>query len=178
MSEEKIKEILERVEGRIINIENMLAGRSSDTGKPQKGKELGNKIDLERGMSELATNCNITVEELKNVISIKDNKVELICPINIKNESKKQNTATRCILITNEIVFKNEWTKTPELKEALREIGIQDNGGNLATNLKRHTELFRIRGKNIGTEYKLTSTEGRISSYEIIRKLAKNESLD
>jgi hypothetical protein len=123
-------------------------------------------------INKFANSCGITVEQLTDIISIKENKFELVVPINEKNDSQKMIKGALCIMITYEQIFGVDWMKTQQLTQHLREIGIQDHGYNLSTYLKQNPDLFRARGSGKGTEYKLTTGIGRTKAYETIKELA------
>jgi hypothetical protein len=144
--------------------------------QPTEVSSSSEKPNSENGMKDLAQICGIPLSKLKDVISIKNDKVEIIAPIK-GSDAKKQIIASECILAAYEIVFKQEWIKASLLTESLCAMGIQ-RLGNLSANLSRSSELFRKRGAKRNTEYKLTTAEGRISAYQIIRKLSNGEPFD
>jgi len=159
----------------IIDYLSEKQGVERRTGKVSTGTE---KIstgaeNISTNLAKLAANCELTVDELEEVITIEHNEVEII--VNITgNEAEQQVTAAKCVLITHETVFKQDWMKTSTIKESLRKSGIQDKSSHLSEYLQRQSTLFRMRGKGSGAEYKLT-TQGRTSAYQTIRKLAKGE---
>ena len=124
----------------------------------------------------LAEDCEITEDELKDVLSVKGDKIEIHASIT-GTDTKRQVIASQCILIAYSTIFDQEWTRASLLTDGLSEMGIQ-NLGNLASNLKKQSKIFRKRGGGKGTEYKLTTSDGRKSARRIIHKLAKGESLD
>lgn len=137
------------------------------------GKEKNN---LSSGFSQLALDCGVSVEQLKDAISMQDEKIELLSSFT-GSDAKKQIHVAQCVLIAYETIFKNEWTKASLLNERLDELGIQ-NLGNLASNLQKYPLLFRKRGSGKATEYKLTTANGRTSARRIMYKLVKGEPLD
>lgn len=135
------------------------------------------KPDLKIGKSGLASYCGISINELDDVFSVTEDKVEMIVTIP-GNEAEQQIIASQCLLAAYEIILGEEWVDSPILSEGLRAMGIRDKGRNRSTNLKRKFELFRLKGKAPHIKYKLTSGSGRSSAFKIIRKLAKGEKLN
>jgi hypothetical protein len=128
------------------------------------------QINLEKRKEELAKNCGITIKELDEVISIKNDMVQVIFPLT-GNESTKQIIAAQCILVTYDIVFGKEPVNSSLLSKCIDYSGIGALN-HLAENLKEHSDLFRAAGKGTRLDYRLTGP-GRKSAYETIKKLAK-----
>lgn len=146
----------EDIQSRTINIETMTKN-----------------LDVKK--AELATKCNITVDELDNAISIKNNIVEIIAPLTVLNtDAQKHLVVTQCVLAVYEIVLGQEWVSSSQLSECLRSVGMRDLA-NLAQNLRTEKDLFRYEGIKRNTRYRLTSGEGRKSAFNTIHKLAKGE---
>lgn len=122
---------------------------------------------------DLATRCKITPDQLKNVLLITENKVEIVKPIESNSDSKKMIIAAQCIIITHEVVFEQEWIKASVMTDCFREIGIKDPGHNLAALMTKNSDLFLKRPN--AQEYRLTTDKGRLSAFETIRKLAIGE---
>lgn len=135
-------------------------------------------MDIEKGKKELAKNCNISVSELEEVISIdKKNNIEIIAPIT-GNDPKKHIIVGLCVLVSSEFILKNEWVESPKIAECLRSIGVKDIA-NMSSTLKRYSALIRTRGsRGKHKQNRLTTNEGRTKAFEIIRKLAKGEEID
>jgi len=140
-------------------------------------QEIPEKLtSLETKKNELAKQCSITIEELEDVFSIKQDSVKIISPIN-GNDAFKRFIASQCYLIASEIVLGKDWIESKELAEVMREIGVKDLS-NLSPELKKNSDIFRVDAKRGHNKYKLTSGIGRNSAFKIIRKLAKSEDLN
>lgn len=137
-----------------------------------------NLDNLQDRAQELAKNCNISLEELKNFISIEDDKIELLLRDKVfgDTETKQRINASQVVLIAYETIFKIEWVKSSTLAPTLKKVGILDPHSNLSTQLKNQIDIFRK--KPSANEYKLTIPKGQNSAYEIIKKLAKGEKLE
>jgi hypothetical protein len=131
-------------------------------------------IDFQKMEEELAKSCGVTIKELDDVISINNDVIQVIAPIS-GNEADKQIVATQCILITAEVALGQEWVDSTMLRKCLNLSGIGEFD-HLARNLRRKSNLIRTRGKKPNLEYKLFGP-GRVSAFQIIKKLAKGESL-
>ncbi|MDE1818703.1 MAG: hypothetical protein KGI19_08890 [Thaumarchaeota archaeon] len=131
--------------------------------------------DLEKGKEELAKNCGITVKELDDVLSIKNGTIQIIAPLK-GTEPEKQIVVTQCVLATYEIVLGKEWIESSLITKCIDLSGV---GGltNLARTVKNNTNLIRTRGKRPNLEYKLFGP-GKVSAFQIIKKLAKGEEIE
>lgn len=140
-----------------------------------QNKHQEKKSDLESGKKELATNCKISLSELNDTISIKDDYIQIIAPLT-GTETQKQITAAQCVLAAYEVMLKRDWVPASLLTKSLDKSGI---GGlaNLARNLQQNSKLFRAKGVRPYKEYKLFGP-GRISAFDLIRKLSKGETLE
>jgi len=148
---------------------------SSPSKKSEKKSQLSQKSDIEEMKNQLATNCDITKDELNDVFSINNNLIEMLVPVS-GMEVEQQVISSQCLLAAYEVVFGYDWVDSPLLGESLRAMGIKDKGHNLSTNLKKKSDLFRLMGKAPHKKYKLT-IPGRKSAFILIRKLAKGEKL-
>lgn len=131
---------------------------------------------IEHKKEELAKKCAITKSELENVVSIHNNSIEIIHPIQ-DSDAQKHIIGAQIALIVAESVLNEEWLSSSKLTECFRAMGVKDLS-NVSLNLKRYPDLIRSRGTRGHKEYKLTSNMGRQSAYELIRKLAKGERLN
>lgn len=124
---------------------------------------------------ELAAKCNITITELDDAISIKDDTIEIIAPLTgVESDAQKHLIITQCVLAAYEVVLGKEWVPTSVLTECLKSSGVKDLA-NFAPNLKKQPMLFRSKGVKRSMQYRLTSGEGRQSAFNIIHRLAKGE---
>lgn len=140
--------------------------------KNSENKKQDLSFNFEQRKNELVKNCGITVNELDDVIYIKDNVVQLIASLS-GSETQKQVTATKCILTVYENISDKEWVNSSTLIQCIDSSGISTT--HLSRNLRKHSSNFlRIRGKGQGKslEYKITGP-GRISAFEDLKKLAK-----
>jgi hypothetical protein len=155
-------------------IKNSVAGQED----PSSIKKNGNKerIPPDKKKIELAKLCSLSAEEVDDVFSIRENSIKIIAPIN-GNESFKRKIASQCYLVAAEIILEKDWVESKELAEVLRDIGVKDLS-NLAPQLKKNKEIFRIDSKRGNNKYKLTSGIGRTKACEIIHKLAKGEPIE
>lgn len=138
-------------------------------------KQQRKKLNLEGGKKELATNCKILLSELNDTISIKNDYVQIIAPL-AGTDTQKQIIATQCVLAAYEIILKQDWVPASLLTKSLDKSGI-GGLGNLARNLQQNSKLFRAKGIRPYKEYKLFGP-GRISAFDLIKKLAKGETLE
>lgn len=123
----------------------------------------------------LAKKCNITKLELEKIVSVNNNTVEVTYPVQ-GNDAQKHIIGAQIALIASESILDLDWTPSSILIECLRGMGVKDLA-NVSLNLKKYSDLIRSRGTRGHKEYKLTSSIGRQSSYDLIRKLAKGEKL-
>jgi len=138
----------------------------------QQMKEVEQQIDDTDPLQKLAKICNIPKDDLKNVISISGNEVELICRLS-GSEANQQIIGSLVLLLTREIIFDEEWVKSSTLLNSLKKIGIQDKGSNFSTRLKKHSDL--ILKKPSLQEYMLTTNNGRKIAANVIEKLSRSE---
>lgn len=169
MSENDIKKILKILEEhgkKLTTIENFLSSKHAPPFISTSS------VPPNEGFVNLAKKTNLSIDELKNTIRIKNDSIEILGTITGTN-SEKQVTVALCLLIAYEEIFGTEWVSSNIISECCRSIGISDPGGNLATNLKKKSELFRK--SSTANEYKLTSGIGRKTAYALIKKLATGE---
>jgi len=140
----------------------------------QKSSSSSSGISVSTPKGKLATLCDVSEEELDNVILEKDQNLEIVCGIT-GIESFKMIVGALIILGSREILFGKEWASSSEILSQLKKIGIEDKGGNFAAIIKSKSDLFLKRPS--AKEYRLTTGDGRKVSYSIIRKLSKNMSI-
>ena len=135
-------------------------------------------IDRKKGIEELAKHCNISVNQLEDIMTINNkNEIEIIAPIQ-GNDSKKHIIVTLCISVANEFIQNEEWVESTKIAEALRSIGTKDIS-NLSMTLKRYPLLIRTRGsRGQKKQYRLTTNAGRAKAFEIIKKISEGETID
>lgn len=132
--------------------------------------------NIEEKKAELASKCNLTINELEQVIFIKDDIIEIIAPIS-GSDARKHIIVTQCLLIAYQTIFGQEWISSQKIIECLRSMGVRDVT-NLSLTLRKYSDLVIGQGTRGHKEYKLTSGQGRISAFNIMYKLAKREEFE
>ncbi len=158
---------------KILDLENVSTNPDDLKSKP---KTHDPPADIDEKKEMFANKCNITKTDLEKVIGIHNNNVEVIYPVQ-GNEAQKHLIGAQIVLIAYESLFDLDWTPSSILIECLRGMGVTDLA-NVSLTLKRYQNLIRSQGTRGHKEYKLTSSMGRQSAYDLIRKLAKGEKLD
>ena len=130
--------------------------------------------DIYEKKKDLALKCDITIDELNDIILIKNDVVEIIKPIPGKTDSIKHIIISLCVLAVYDVVLGIEWVTSAKLTESMRSLGVRDLS-NLAPHLKRSSNYFRVQGSRGHNEYKLTSAQGRQKAFQVIHQLAKND---
>lgn len=156
---------------KLVNSENFLKDQND-----AKDNIKNSNPNIEQKINEFAEKCGITKLELDTVLSINNNSVEIIYPIQGK-ESEKHLLGAQLMLIASESILGLDWIPSSILIECLRGMGVTDLS-NVSLNLKKHTDLIRSQGTRGNKKYKLTSGIGRQSAYELIKKLAKGDKLN
>ena len=162
---------------KLLNDEKKIDGVQKQTDGMKKENHGGIEEfkDIQKMEEELAKKCEISLDELRNVLNINDKKIEIVCRIDGK-ESEKQVIVSLILFASYEIMFNQPWVKSLVIGETCHAIGIEDRGNNLAKNLKTHSDLFLKRPT--ANEYRLTTAVGRSVAYKTIRQLAKGEKID
>ena len=161
-------------------LESDISIRKSPSSKkrtPQKSqdKEVVEELTIvenpEEIMSGLANELGVELDQLQDTISIKDKKFEILTSIQGSSKTEKTIKAILCILLIYDKFFNMPWVKSEDITEYLRDLGIPDTGKNMSTYMKQHSNLFRLRSSARYKEYKLTTSEGKIKSLEILKEL-------
>ena len=180
---EKIKIALEsvkdledpyRIEAFKIVLENLLDNIESSS-NPINNSSLIEKTELHDSgdnILTLANKCNISKDEVYNVITLKDSIIEFLAPIE-GTDAFQHVVGALCILLSYEIVLEISLLSSKKIFKSLRPAGIRDTGGNFATNLKKYPKLFVIDGQR----YRLTTNFGREKAQKTFYKLAKREKI-
>lgn len=132
--------------------------------------------NIEEKQMGLANKCNVTINELEQVIFIKDNTIEIISPIS-GSDARKHVIVTQCLLAAYQIIFEQEWVSSQIIIKCLRSMGVKDVT-NLSLTLKKYSDLVIGRGTRGHKEYRLTSGQGRISAFNTIHELAKGKEFE
>lgn len=146
--------------------------KSKSTGK--KGiNPILSKLEQKNELDELSKKCGITTDALSEVITIKNNIIQIIKRPKIK-ESEKHVLFTACILACYRILYEIEWLSTNLLKKCLDDSAVGDLG-HYAEDIAKESFILP-RGEKRGKEYKITG-KGLDMAYEVIKKLSKDEPL-
>ena len=179
IADEAIKDAPEKfqLEAFKIILEKLLSNkfgsiRTDDYESPREHDDKGKNHS--EPLHELVSLCEISKDDLKNVISINDNNIEVVCRID-GTESHQQVVGSLIILLSREILFKEEWIKSTAILDSLKKIGIQDKGGNFSTHLKKHSDIFLKKGTL--QEYRLTTNNGRAIARKVINNLSKGKQI-
>jgi len=182
---EKIKLALEAVkelEGsykleafKIIFQHSILGTKKSDesfddtqTGDSQSREHNGN--DVTNPLLGLAKKCNVSLQELKNILDYENDEFILLKQLELPSVTEKQVTACQ-IIITAWMKGKNvEWIPGSVLHELVEKNSLGDVT-NISKNVKK-SGLFRKKGQLKGTVYSLT-TNGWQEGLKLLEKLAK-----
>ncbi len=140
-------------------------------GNESKESEISS-TNVDKIFLDLAKEVKITVEQLHDSISFHNNKLEILTSFQGSNKSEKTIKAISCILLLYEKFFKNPWVKSEVIAEHLRDLGIPDTGKNMSAYMKQNSNLFRARDSGRYKEYKLTTTEGKASSFEVLKEIS------
>ena len=158
-----------------IILPNLLVGRIDSTSNEKKVEQKTppstsqeDTLNHEAKIESFASKCNVTPEQLKNVYHFEPEKPIYIVPFR-GSDSDKQINVSRFLLAAYEEVYDVEWIS---LRKDLTEHGIKSLA-NLARNLDKHSELFRSKGQQKGTAYKLVDT-AKLETFKMIRELALN----
>jgi len=160
-----------KIEAFKIVLKKLLSLNHEQT-KPQDilSDDQGQPDDASNPLLNLAKKCNISLQELKNVLDYENN--EFILLKKIEGDSDAQKKVGGCqIIVTAWMKGKNiEWVKGSSLSELVEKNSLGDLSG-LAENLTK-SGFFRKKGQLRGTEYSLT-THGWQEGLKLITKLAK-----
>lgn len=178
---EKRQELAQRLETAGCNV-NLAGTRWHKTGdfklKENQNRSVtneGNTQSVSMPKDRLSEFCEVTIDEIENVIIENgENKLEIVTELE-GADAKKQFTGTLCILITNELRNGETYTSSKELKEILKSAGV-GSLPNFASNMKKHKGVFRKSGKAQNVMYGLTTTSGRQMAKDIMKKLIQGES--
>ena len=158
-----------------IILEKLLGDKSKtedkDLGDQKNVSENEDKTGtISEPLSQLAEKCGIGSQELKNVVDYENNEFILLKKIEGKSDVQKKVVACQ-IIITAWIKGKNiEWVKGSTLRELVEKNSLGDTSS-LAKNLN-DSGFFRIKGKNRGVKYSL-STQGWQEGIKLITKFAE-----
>ena len=158
------------------NGSSLVTGSGKRKRKPSKKKtsnvtpiQLTQKNDFD----ELSKNCGISTDELSEVLTIKNNTIQIIKRPKIK-ESEKHVLFSICILGCYKILYEIEWLPSTILKKCLDASAVGDINHYAEAVAKESNILPRGDGK--GREYKITG-KGLDKAYDLIKKLSKDESI-
>lgn len=122
-------------------------------------------------LSQLSSTCEISEQEIKNVIKIKDKSISLVYHLKEQKTSFRQIVGSLITLLSHNALFNEDHVSSQTLKTTLTISGIQDPGNNLSTNLKSRSDIFIFDPSS--REYSLNTGLGMIMAKKIFNKLAK-----
>ena len=151
-------------------------GKSKSNSKSKHSKRkktLSRPVILEQKneLSELAQKCSISTESLSEIITIKNNIIQIIKRPKIQ-EKQKHVLFSLCIITAYKILYEIEWLSSVILRKALDESRVGDLGHSSEAMIE--TPLIVNRGTKKAKEYKITG-KGVDTAIEIIKKLSKDE---
>lgn len=164
----------------LLNSSNLIISedKKSDTNRiiiEQKHKIQSSPETDTKIFEVLAEEAGMTLDQLYDTISIKEEKIEILIPFRGSNKAEKMIKAISCILLISDKFFNSPWVKSDVIAEYLRDLGLPDTGRNMSSYLKQNSKLFRIKGSGRFKEYKLTTPEGKNYALNIIKELSSNE---
>ena len=121
----------------------------------------------------MSEKCKISVEELSEVITIKNNIIQIIKRSEIK-EKEKHLLFSLCILTAYKILYEIEWVSSVILRKSLDDSRVGDLKHSAEEIAK--SSLIGNRGARRHKEYKI-SGKGIDMACDIIKKLSKDESI-
>lgn len=133
---------------------------------PQKKKGV---TSLDTKIEKFAAKCKLSGEKLKNVYAFDETKPIYIVPLQGKHV-ENQILVSRCLLAAYEEMYAQKWVS---LGEVLKAHGI-GSLANLAKNLEKHPDIFRIKGQLKGRKYKLVDS-AKIETFRMIHDLATGQ---
>ena len=149
--------------------------KSNSKSKHSKRKKTSSTTQVilkqKNELSELAKKCSLSTESLSEIITIKNNIIQIIKRPKIQ-EKQKHALFSLCILTAYKILYDIEWLSSVILRKALDESGVGDLSNSSEALVE--TPLIVDRGTKKAKEYKITG-KGVDTAIEIIKKLAKDE---
>jgi hypothetical protein len=130
--------------------------------------------DEKNSFSKLAKLCNISTNDLQNVISMDGDNLILVCSLNGSN-STKQIICTMIVLLSCNVLFSEKWIPSTKILRVIKKFGILDVGGNFAVNMKKKSNL--ILKQQGFPEYMLISPDGVEVAKNLLKKLSNSESV-
>jgi len=126
-------------------------------------------------IKELTTKLDVSEDELGNIVSISDDKIDIHHTFE-GNDKENMINFSQCYLIIKFYVFKSEWVNASEINNAMKKVGIEDTSGNFITYLKNISSIFVKRGKERGKiEVKLVAPKGREIALSTLKNLVNSE---
>ena len=136
---------------------------------PPKGKEDHKEKAEDRRLAAIkgfADKCDVSVKQLKNVYEFQEDKPVFIVGLR-GSHAERQVLVSRYLLAAYDEVYGEKWIG---LREVLEAHGISSLA-NLSANLKRHSEVFRLKGRRKAREYRLVDAAKR-ETFGMIHELA------
>lgn len=146
-------------------------------GLPSDDKHMaprGAKTIRDQELNELAKKCDISRENLNDVILIKnDDQVEILRSV-VGSSARKQFIISQIVLLVHHTVLNHEWVSATAIVNSLKSAGVHTIA-TLSKTLKKHPNLFISEGNKHSRQYKLTSGPGRSSAIQIIQSIARGD---
>jgi hypothetical protein len=173
-NDEKIKAMIRRAINIVADIEEPYRAKAFEvvlsrlwTGSYEK--EQGEKVEkpgtLEAKINNFGTKCNLSTDQLKSIYDFKEDKPVFIISLR-GTHAERQVLISRYLLAAYDEVYGKEWVS---LYQVLSDHGISSLG-NLSNNLKKHSEIFNLRGQGKAREYKLVDAAKR-DTFQMIHDL-------
>jgi hypothetical protein len=135
------------------------------TETPGTTRSKSGTANLGARIEELAAKCTLSVEQLKNIFDFQEDGPLFTVPLH-GSHAEKQVLVSRYLLTAYHEAYGKEWVR---LNQILAEHGV-GSLDNLAFNLKKHSDMFRQRGRKKASEYKLADSAER-ETFHMIHNL-------
>jgi hypothetical protein len=174
-NDEKIKAMIRRAINIVADIEEPYRMKAFEvvlsrlwTGSYEK--EQGEKVEkpgtLEAKINNFGTKCNLSIDQLKSIYDFKEDKPVFVWSLR-GSYAEQHVLISRYLLAAYDEVYGKEWVN-------LNQVLARDHGisslGNLSKNLKKHSEIFNLRGQGKAREYKLVDAAKR-DTFQMIHDL-------
>ena len=139
----------------------------------KKSKSKQSMLEQKNEVFELSKKCNISTDELSEVITIKNDYIHITKRQKIK-EVQKHLLFSACILASYKILYEMEWLPADLLKKCLDRSGVGDLDH--FSKALANSSFILLRGERRGKKYKITG-KGLDYACDIIKKLSRDESI-
>lgn len=172
--DEKIKGMIQRAINIVADVEEPYRMKAFEvvlsrlwTGSYEKGQvgEIKQPGTLEEKINNFATKCNLSVDQLKSIYDLREDKPVFVWSLQGK-QAEKQVLISRYLLAAYDEIYVKEWVS---LYQVMKDHGISSLG-NLSNNLKKQPAIFNLRGQGKAREYKLVDAAKR-DTFQMIHDL-------